>query len=84
MVVIFDHMMDQILASRKERAGIFSQSKVEKLATHLDAEYEWAKHGCLADTTKADISKKLAKLKDTPSQQKHAAVCLKMFFNCCN
>lgn len=35
----------------------------------------------IADITKADISKKLAKLKDTPSQQKHAAVYLKIFFN---
>jgi len=35
----------------------------------------------LADITKADISKKLARLKDTPSQQKHAAVYLKIFFN---
>lgn len=37
----------------------------------------------LAEITKADISKKLAKLKDTPSQQKHAAVYLKIFFNWC-
>jgi integrase len=37
----------------------------------------------LADITKGDISKKLAKLKDTPSQQKHAAVYLKIFFNWC-
>jgi integrase len=37
----------------------------------------------LADIPKADISKKLAKLKDTPSQQKHAAVYLKIFFNWC-
>jgi integrase len=35
----------------------------------------------LADIAKADISKKLARLKDTPSQQKHAAVYLKVFFN---
>jgi len=35
----------------------------------------------LADITKADISRKLARLKDTPSQQKHAAVYLKIFFN---
>jgi integrase len=35
----------------------------------------------LADITKRDISDKLARLKDTPSQQKHAAVYLKTFFN---
>ncbi|WFU79180.1 tyrosine-type recombinase/integrase [Bradyrhizobium sp. CIAT3101] len=35
----------------------------------------------LADITKQDISAKLARLSDTPSQQKHAAVYLKTFFN---
>jgi hypothetical protein len=38
LVVIFDAMMDDILAAR---------SKVEKLATHLDNRFIWAKHGCL-------------------------------------
>jgi hypothetical protein len=47
LVVILDGMMDDILASRGETAGQFPQSKVEKLATHLDQKYEWAKHGCL-------------------------------------
>jgi hypothetical protein len=47
LVVIFDGMMDEILLARGERAGIFPQSKVEKLATHLDVKYEWASHGCL-------------------------------------
>jgi integrase len=35
----------------------------------------------LADITKQEISQKLARLKDTSSQQKHAAVYLKIFFN---
>jgi integrase len=35
----------------------------------------------LADITKRDVSDKLARLQDTPSQQKHAAVYLKIFFN---
>ncbi|TQF27452.1 hypothetical protein UNPF46_30800 [Bradyrhizobium sp. UNPF46] len=35
----------------------------------------------LADITKQDISAKLSRLSDTPSQQKHAAVYLKTFFN---
>lgn len=35
----------------------------------------------LADITKQDISQKLARLKETPSQQKHAAIYLKVFFN---
>ncbi|MGI3128175.1 hypothetical protein [Nitratireductor sp. PBL-C9] len=47
LVVILDGMMDDILAARGERGGGFPQSKVEKLATHLDPKFEWAKHGCL-------------------------------------
>lgn len=47
LVVILDGMMDDILASRGESAGQFPQSKVEKLATHLGPQYEWAKQGCL-------------------------------------
>jgi hypothetical protein len=47
LVVIFDQMMDDILAVRSETAGAFPQSKVEKLATHLDPKFEWAKQGCL-------------------------------------
>lgn len=47
LVVIFDGMMDDILAARGEAAGTFPQSKVEKLAKHLKLEYEWSKHGCL-------------------------------------
>lgn len=35
----------------------------------------------LADVTKQDISAKLTRLSETPSQQKHAAVYLKTFFN---
>jgi hypothetical protein len=47
LVVILDGMMDDILAARGESAGAYPQSKVEKLATHLDPKFEWAKHGCL-------------------------------------
>lgn len=47
LVVILDGMMDDILAARGERAGDFPQSKVEKLATHLDPKFKWAMHGCL-------------------------------------
>ena len=35
----------------------------------------------LGDVTKLDLSQKLARLKDTPSQQNHAAVYAKIFFN---
>jgi integrase len=35
----------------------------------------------VADITKLEISQKLARLKDTPSQQNHAAVYAKIFFN---
>jgi hypothetical protein len=47
LVVIFDAMMDEVLSARNETAGKFPQSKVEKLSTHLDQRYAWAKHGCL-------------------------------------
>jgi len=40
-------MMDDILVARRETAGTFPQSKVEKLAAHLDPKYGWAKKGCL-------------------------------------
>ena len=35
----------------------------------------------LGDITKLDLSQKLARLKDTPSQQNHAAIYAKVFFN---
>ncbi|MGB3489828.1 MAG: hypothetical protein WBA62_17175 [Xanthobacteraceae bacterium] len=47
LVVIFDQMMDDMLTARGETAGAFPQSKVEKLATHLDSKFEWARQGCL-------------------------------------
>lgn len=47
LVVILDGMMDDILIARGETAGQFPQSKVEKLATHLKPQFEWAKRGCL-------------------------------------
>lgn len=46
LVVILDSMMDDILSARGEAAGDYPASKVQKLATHLDAQYNWAKHGC--------------------------------------
>jgi hypothetical protein len=47
LVVIFDSMMDDLLRAYGETAGAFPQSKVEKLAAHLDQAYQWAKYGCL-------------------------------------
>jgi len=47
LVVIFDSMMDEALQLHGETAGTYPQSKVERLATHLDPRFEWAKHGCL-------------------------------------
>jgi integrase len=35
----------------------------------------------LGEITKLDISQKLARLKDAPSQQNHAAIYVKVFFN---
>ena len=47
LVVLFDELMTQVLKERSEKAGTFPQSKVEKLSTHLDPKYLWAKQGCL-------------------------------------
>ncbi len=47
LVVIFDEMMDDILAARGDTAGTFPQSKVQKLAKYLDVKYEWSRQGCL-------------------------------------
>ncbi len=47
IVVIFDGLMDEILAAHGETAGDYPQSKVEKLATHLKPEFQWAKSGCI-------------------------------------
>jgi hypothetical protein len=46
LVVIFDSMMDDVLRARGEHAGTFPQSKIEKLATHLDQTFGWAEQGC--------------------------------------
>jgi len=46
LVVILDEMMSQILASRRERAGDFPQSRVEKLAVGLDRRFQWSAYGC--------------------------------------
>ena len=47
LLVIFDSMMDEALAARGETSGNYPRNKIEKLATHLDAKYLWAEHGCL-------------------------------------
>jgi len=47
LVVIFDNMMDEVLAGHGEKAGHYPQSKVEKLATRLNRKYDWSRQGCL-------------------------------------
>lgn len=47
LVVILDEMLTEILQERNETAGIFPQSKLEKLATHLAPAYIWSYQGCL-------------------------------------
>ncbi|MDR6915106.1 hypothetical protein J2X66_001971 [Pseudomonas sp. 3296] len=46
LVVILDAMMDEALIGHEETAGNFPQSKVQKLATHLDPRYQWSAYGC--------------------------------------
>lgn len=47
LVIILDEMMTKILLERQESAGTFPQSKLQKLATHLDPKYKWSYQGCL-------------------------------------
>jgi len=47
LVVILDEMLTEILVQRRETAGTFPQSKLQKLATHLDPRYTWSYQGCL-------------------------------------
>ena len=47
LVTIMDEMLSEALAARKEKAGTFPQSKIEKLSLHLSSDYKWAAHGCL-------------------------------------
>lgn len=47
LVVILDEMMDEALVQRKETAGHFPQSKVEKLRKSLDSKHQWSANGCL-------------------------------------
>jgi hypothetical protein len=47
LTVIFDEMMSEALIKLKLQAGDMPQSKVEKLATLVSAEYKWANQGCL-------------------------------------
>lgn len=47
LVVILDEMLTEVLKDHQETAGQFPQSKLEKLATHLDVKYAWSYQGCL-------------------------------------
>lgn len=47
LVVIMDEMMGEVLVNRGEKAGIYPQSKIEKLRKALDPQFEWAACGCL-------------------------------------
>src|ERR1700693_4507298 len=47
LVVILDDMLSEALESFCEIAGPYPQSKIEKLATHLDNRFTWSKEGCL-------------------------------------
>lgn len=47
LVVILDEMLTEILQGRNESAGTFPQSKLQKLAAHLDLKYTWSYQGCL-------------------------------------
>jgi hypothetical protein len=46
LAVILDQMMDEALAQRKETAGNYPQSKIEKLKKGMDPRYHWAANGC--------------------------------------
>jgi hypothetical protein len=39
-------MMDEVLAVRGESAGTYPPNKIEKLATHLEPKFLWARNGC--------------------------------------
>jgi len=47
LVVIFDEMMTEALSELSVGAGDFPQSKVEKLYTFVEPEYEWSRDACL-------------------------------------
>ena len=47
LVVILDEMLTEILEERRDAAGPYPKSKLEKLAAHLDTKYEWSHQGCL-------------------------------------
>ena len=47
LVVILDGMMDDALLAKGERAGVFPQSKIEKLSKRLQPQHDWARQGCL-------------------------------------
>lgn len=47
LVVIFDEMMTQALVELSFTAGDHPQSKVEKLYTVVDQEFEWSRDACL-------------------------------------
>lgn len=47
LTVIFDEMMADAMVKLKFNPDVFPQSKVEKLSTLLNDDYEWSKKGCL-------------------------------------
>ena len=47
LVVILDDMASDALLSFGETAGVYPQSKIEKLALRIRPQYEWAAQGCL-------------------------------------
>ena len=46
LLVILDGMMDEVLAVRGESGGTYPRNKIEKLATHLEPKFLWARNGC--------------------------------------
>ncbi|MDE1905842.1 MAG: hypothetical protein KGH75_05270 [Rhodospirillales bacterium] len=46
LVVILDEMMSESIEQHGDRAGVYPQSKVEKLSVYLDQKFLWSKHGC--------------------------------------
>lgn len=47
LTVILDDMMNDALSKRNEKAGIYPQSKVEKLRKALKPNFQWSANGCL-------------------------------------
>lgn len=47
LTVILDEMMTEALIAHQLAAGPFPQSKIQKLATRLQPQYDWSRQGCL-------------------------------------